>query len=103
MFELTERKKIMKKKTLLGVLITITFLSGLIVGGCGDGVATVNAENSEQTKQYQHAEMELINNPLDEIREYRDSVTGVHYFVFSSTYKAGMTVRYNADGTVFVD
>jgi hypothetical protein len=90
----------MKKKTLLGVLIAITFLSGIFVGGCGDGIATVNAENSEQTKQYQHAEMELINSSLDEIREYRDSVTGVHYFL---SINAGMTVRYNADGTVFVD
>lgn len=93
----------MKKKTLLGALIAFTFLSGIIVGGCGDGIATVNAENSEPTEQYQQAEMELLSNPSDEIREYRDSVTGVHYFVFSSTYKAGMTVRYNADGTVFVD
>lgn len=93
----------MKKKTLLGVLIAITFLSGIFVGGCGNDIEIVNAENSEQAKQYQHAEMELINNPLDEIKEYRDSATGVHYFVFSSTYKAGMTVRYNADGTVFVD
>lgn len=93
----------MKKKTLLGVLIAITFLSGIIVGGCGDGIATVNAKNGEQTEQYQQAEMEIISNPLDEIREYRDSVTGVHYLVYESTYKAGMTVRYNADGTVFVD
>lgn len=93
----------MKKKTLLGVLIAITFLSGIIVGGCGDGVATVNAENSEPTERYQQAEMELLSNPLDEIEEYRDSVTGVHYLVFTSYNKAGMTVRYNADGTVFVD
>ena len=93
----------MKKKTLLGVLIAITFLSGIIVGGCGNDIEIVNAENSEQTKQYQYAEMELINNPLDEIKEYRDSATGVHYLVFASYNKAGMTVRYNADGTVFVD
>lgn len=103
MLELTERKKIMKKKTLLGVLIAITFLSGIFVGGCGDGITAVDAKDSEQTKQYQHAEMELVNNPLDEIKEYRDSVTGVHYLVFTSYNKAGMTVRYNADGTVFVD
>ena len=51
----------MKKKTLLGVLIAITFLSGIIVGGCGDSIAIVNAENSEQTEQYQHAEIELVN------------------------------------------
>ena len=94
----------MKKKMLLGVLIAITFLSGIIVGGCGDGIAAVNAENSEPTEQYQHAEMELVSNPLSDIREYRDSVTGVHYLV--TTFRggnSGVTVRYNADGTVFVD
>lgn len=30
------------------------------MGGCGDGIATVNAENSESTEQYLYAEMELI-------------------------------------------
>lgn len=93
----------MKKKTLLGVLIAITFLSGIIVGGCEDGAATVNAENSEPTEQYQQAEMELPSNPLDEIKEYRDSITGVHYFIMYDSWGTGMTVRYNADGTVFVD
>lgn len=93
----------MKKKTLLGVLIAITFLSGIFVGGCGDGITAVDAKDSEQTKQYQHAEMELVNNPLDEIKEYRDSVTGVHYFIKYDSWGTGMTVRYNADGTVFVD
>lgn len=93
----------MKKKTLLGVLIAIVFLAGLVVGGCGDGIATVNAKDGEQTEQYQHAEMELVSDHLSDMLEYRDSVTGVHYLVFTSTYKAGMSVRYNADGTVFVD
>lgn len=93
----------MKKKTLLGVLIIVVFLAGIIMGGCGDGIATVNAENNEQTEEYSHAEMELVSDPLSDMLEYRDSVTGVHYLVFASTYRAGMTVRYNADGTVFVD
>lgn len=92
----------MKKKTLLGVLIAITFLSGIIVGGCGDGIATVNAENSEPTEQYLYAEMELIYHDMSQgIEEYRDSVTGVHYIVVLGC--GGITVRYNADGTVFVD
>ena len=32
--------------------------------------------------------------------EYRDKETGVHYFY---TYKGGLTVRINADGTPYVD
>lgn len=92
----------MKKKTLLSILIAITFLSGIIVGGCGDGIATVNAENSEQS-QYPHAEMEFVYSH-DGIYEYRDSVTGVHYIVVMyGNGISGITVRYNTDGTVFVD
>lgn len=48
------------KKTLLGVLIAITFLSGIFVGGCGNDIENVTVENSEQTEQYQHAEIELV-------------------------------------------
>lgn len=95
----------MKKKTLLGVLIAFTFLAGIIVGGCGDSIETVNAENSEQTEQYQRAVMDLIYSTdyLNDFNEYRDAVTGVHYLVYTGYDKAGVTVRYNADGTVFVD
>lgn len=92
----------MKKKTLLSILIAITFLSGIIVGGCGDGITAVDAKDSEQTEQYQHAEMECIYS-YGELYEYRDSVTGVHYFIMYDSWGTGMTVRYNADGTVFVD
>lgn len=48
------------KKTLLGVLIAITFLSGIFVGECENDIENVTAENSEQTEQYQHAEIELV-------------------------------------------
>lgn len=89
----------MKKKILLGALIAIVFLSGIIAGGCGDSIAIVDAKGSSQTEQPQYAEMEYIHSS-GYIEEFRDTVTGVHYFV---TAREGITVRYNADGTVFVD
>ena len=37
------------------------------------------------------------------IVEYVDPETGVHYLIYSSGSVGGITVRYNADGTIMVD
>ena len=83
----------MKKKMIFAALIAVTFLSGTILGSCG--VSEIKAR-----KQYNYAEMECINQ-CGNISEYRDSQTGVHYFMYTS--EGGISVRYNADGSVFVD
>lgn len=35
--------------------------------------------------------------------DYRDPDTGVHYWKYSTGTGCGITVRYNADGTIMVD
>lgn len=35
--------------------------------------------------------------------DYVDPETGVHYLIYSVSYQGGITVRYNADGTIMVD
>ena len=35
------------------------------------------------------------------VREYIDQETGVHYLVYCAGYKGGITVRYNADGSLY--
>ena len=35
--------------------------------------------------------------------DYVDPETGVHYLIYSCSYQGGITVRYNADGTIMVD
>ena len=85
----------MKKKMIFAALIAVTFLSGTILGSCGDNASEIKAGG-----QYNCAEMECINQ-CSTINEYRDSQTGVHYFMYTS--EGGISVRYNADGSVFVD
>ena len=85
----------MKKKMIFVALIAVTFLSGTILGSCGDSASEIKAG-----EQYNYAEMECINY-CGNISEYRDSQTGVHYFIHTS--EGGISVRYNADGSVFVD
>lgn len=41
--------------------------------------------------------------PADYVMNYKDPETGVHYLIYSSGYQGGITVRYNADGTIMVD
>lgn len=37
------------------------------------------------------------------VHDYVDPETGVHYLIYQGGYQGGITVRYNADGTIMVD
>jgi hypothetical protein len=37
------------------------------------------------------------------VSDYKDPETGVHYLIYSDGYQGGITVRYNADGTIMID
>ena len=39
----------------------------------------------------------------DQIMDYVDPETGVHYLLYDGYEGCGITVRYNADGTIMVD
>lgn len=43
------------------------------------------------------------NNKYAVKQEYIDPDTGVHYLYYGSGYGGGLSVRYNADGTIMVD
>lgn len=50
----------------------------------------------------------LIGCSFDEgdhlyVMDYRDPATGVHYLMYSGYGHGGMSVRYNADGTIMTD
>lgn len=102
------------------VVITPKFETGRYHYGCQILKKGYDHLTSEATKVLQgygfdimlcpnsdrHAKMELFySGGYTEFREYRDAVTGVHYLMYSGVNgeAGGMTVRYNADGTVYVD
>lgn len=85
------------KKKLLVVLIGCMLVFSLT--GCN----TINTSNDITDTTTSNDAMEYVGNINNEIEEYRDSETGVHYFIFRAYYKAGMCPRYNADGTLYVD
>lgn len=37
------------------------------------------------------------------VADYKDPETGVHYLIYSDGYRGGISVRYNADGTIMAD
>lgn len=88
----------MKKKT-IAIIVTLLFIVSVIA--CGSAPARVAGSNNSSNKK-----MELVSYYGD-FEEYRDTETGVHYFVYteSTGYGKGcaITPRYNADGTLYVD
>ena len=48
-------------------------------------------------------EKRWVDNASCEIFEVTDPQTGVHYLLFDSGYGGGVTVMYNADGTIKAD
>lgn len=71
----------MKRKVLLGLMIFTTLLSGC------------NKEDINKILEYKEKNYK--------ISEYVDKETGVHYLIYKEGYKGGITVRYNADGSVY--
>lgn len=92
----------MKKKKVKMFVICTILAFGIIFTACNkEKVSAVKANNEDEPK------LEYINT-LDteyskDIIEYRDSETGVHYFVYPSGNSGGICPRYNADGTLYTD
>ena len=80
------------------VLAAITIITALAFAGCSK--TSVEAESAEENEWGADALENLTSDSYNYISEYRDKETGVHYFY---TYKGGLTVRINADGTPYVD
>lgn len=60
----------------------------------------------EANASYGNLSIEYIGSSGD-IDEYRDTETGVHYFIYDNIHGyagcGGITVRYNSDGTIYTD
>lgn len=88
------RKKV--KAIVIGSLICLLIACS---GETTDIPEATAAETTELTMEY----IGKSNN----IEEYRDAETGVHYFVYSDWHgygaAGGLCPRYNADGTLYVD
>lgn len=91
----------MKKKKLFLVGVCALLLMAY-AGGCGN-TTTVEAKTETTSNVFEH-----VRDCGHDVEEYRDSETGVHYFVFDNYYvsggaSGGICPRYNADGTLYVD
>lgn len=84
----------MKNKIIMALVLTITLLVGIMIGGCGNNASSTEASISASTY------FEKIGIPSTDVAEYKDTQTGVHYFF---NYRGGMCPRYNANGTLYAD
>lgn len=84
----------MKNKVIMTLVLTVTLLVGIMIGGCGSNVSSTEASASDSTY------FEMIGSPSADAVEYKDTQTGVHYFF---NYRGGMCPRYNANGTLYAD
>lgn len=102
----------MMKKVLAACILIGMFICGTLFAGC-DG-NNVKAEANDTTHKLE-SEVEDIEIDFERVTwdsyanvtEYRDTVTGVHYIIYQDSVgyggMGGITVRYNANGTVFAD
>lgn len=85
----------MKKMTIISILtIIIIALLVIVLTACDNAVASI--PNSFYS---------IESGKVDDITYYDvivDSETGVEYIYISAGYKAGVTPRYNADGSLCV-
>lgn len=84
----------MKNKVIMALILTVTLLVGIMIGGCGNNVSSTEVSASDSTY------FERIWSPSADVAEYKDTQTGVHYFF---NYRGGMCPRYNANGTLYAD
>lgn len=84
----------MKNKVIMALVLTVTLLVGVLIGGCGNKVSSTEASASDSTY------FEKIGSPSAGAAEYKDSQTGVHYFF---NYRGGICPRYDTCGDLYVD
>lgn len=79
-------------KIYVTVIVLLTFIcSCFLLTGCS---AEASTSNNDFTT--------LHSSPMEDIVDYMDPETGVHYLIYDGYNAGGMTVRYNADGTIMV-
>ena len=89
----------MKKRFVFYLLLSMLLASiiGMTFTACTKDASEEEA-NSNQMQTINEGEMRE-----GVIKDYRDPQTGVHYIIYMGAKRSGMSVRYNADGTIMVD
>lgn len=88
----------MKNKKMNMLIIIGVFIFGVIFGTYFNHGTEVYAKGNKN-----YTKLEYVGYCDLDISELRDKKTGVHYFLFEGGYKGAMSVRYNSDGSVYVD
>lgn len=73
------------------VLLFAIIMIAFGFAGCGNTDST--EEETETLAEYGQ----------DACYDYRDPETGVHYIIYNAYNRSGISVRYNADGSLYVD
>lgn len=92
----------MKRKIVLLSLSAVTILS--LCGCSSEATAANKSDNTKNTAENEPTVEETYQYQAANVYNYTDPETGVCYLIYSS-YRAGtggMTVRYNADGSIMV-
>lgn len=84
----------MKNKVIMALVLTVTLLAGIMIGGCRSDVSSTEASTCDSTY------FEKIGSPSTGVTEYKDTQTGVHYFFY---YRGGICPRYDTYGDLYVD
>jgi hypothetical protein len=80
----------MKNKVIMALVLTVTLLVGVMIGGCRSNIVEAETQRIDfgQIGRYGY------------FCEYRDTETGVHYL---TTQEGGVCPRYAANGELYVD
>lgn len=89
----------MKKRLLTILMVVLSLISGIIIGGCGNSSDQVQANNNNDF-EFKYVDQDIYNTGGKKVYVYMDTVTGVQYII---NEKGGMCPRYNTDGTLYVE
>lgn len=82
--------------------LVLGFVLILLVGGLGVLVGCGTQTSSTESKP--SSNIESLGKNSATVYDFVDEETGVHYLIYTmGGYRGGITVRYNADGTIMVD
>lgn len=87
-----------KKMQICVILFLLIMIASTCVG-CNVKISD-SFDSTEVTEESAITDIGLDSNKC---HDYRDPETGVHYIIFDAGGRGGISVRYNADGSLYVD
>lgn len=100
----------MKKENARIITMILVFVVSLFIGVISAVFVICGTSSAKESKKYiatiTEYENSIISNQAGGIIDFTDPETGVCYFIYKDGYhrmgQGGMTVRYNADGSIMV-